>query len=358
MSKKIIFSSGGTGGHILPAIHLMNHFSKRGYDVILVTDHRGKNLLNKINYKFYTIKSETIIKKNFFKKIISLFVIIISLFKSYFILKKEKPDLVFGFGGYASFPISFVSKFFKIPLIIYENNLILGRSNKYLLSISRKILLGTSLPINFPEKYKNKVQLVGNILREEILNFSKNLKKNNNEIFSILILGGSQGADIFGKIIPPAIKKLKDKGYNIKINQHCVESQKKFLDEFYRKNNIKCNTFIFTEKILDFLASSDLAISRCGASTTAELVYTLTPFIAVPYPYSMDNHQYINAKYYQTKGCCWLIKQEDFTSDNLFNLVIEIMNDKRKLENISKNMQKIVSGNVYNKVENIIKEII
>ena len=109
---------------------------------------------------------------------------------------------------------------------------------------------------------------------------------------------------------------------------------------------------------MNLLISSDLAISRCGASTTAELAYTLTPFIAVPYPYSMDNHQYINARYYESKGCCWLIKQDDFNSNNLFNLIIEIINDKKKLENISKNMEKIVSGNVYNNVEKIIKEII
>ena len=214
------------------------------------------------------------------------------------------------------------------------------------------------MPINFPEKYKNKAHFVGNILREEILNFSKDFKKNNNKIFSILILGGSQGADIFGKVIPHVIKKLKDKGHDIEINQHCIESQKKILTKFYKENNIKYNVFSFTEEILNLLISSDLAISRCGASTTAELAYTLTPFIAVPYPYSMDNHQYINARYYESKGCCWLIKQDDFNSNNLFNLIIEIINDKKKLENISKNMEKIVSGNVYNNVEKIIKEII
>jgi len=358
MNKKIIFSSGGTGGHVLPAIHLMKYFSKKGYDVILVTDNRGENLLNKINYKFYTIKSETIIKKNIIKKISSFFVIIISLIKSYFILKKEKPDLVFGFGGYASFPISYVSRFFKIPLVVYENNLVLGRSNKYLLNTSKKILLGTSMPINFPEKYKNKVFQVGNILREEIINHPEIKKKNSEKIFSIIVLGGSQGAEIFGRIIPPVIKMIKDKGYAVSINQQCIQSQKDSLVRFYNKNNIKSNIFVFINNILDLISSSNLAISRCGASTTAELVHTHTPFIAIPLPHSMDNHQFLNAKYYESMDCCWVVEQNDFSSINLFNLIMEIMSDKKKLKNIRNNMKKNDSKDVYIKVENAIKEFI
>ena len=130
------------------------------------------------------------------------------------------------------------------------------------------------------------------------------------------------------------------------------------MDEFYRKNNIKSNIFNFTNNILDFVSSSDLAISRCGASTTAELVHTLTPFIAVPYPHSMDNHQYLNAKYYKEKGCCWIMEEDNFNSTNLFNLLMDIMKDKKKLENMRENMKKNDSKNVYTKIENAIKEFI
>jgi UDP-N-acetylglucosamine--N-acetylmuramyl-(pentapeptide) pyrophosphoryl-undecaprenol N-acetylglucosamine transferase len=278
--------------------------------------------------------------------------------KSILILRKEKPDLIIGFGGYVSFPISFSSKFYNIPLVIYENNLVLGRTNKNLLSLSKKILLGTKIPANFPEKYKSKVYQVGNILREEIINYSVIERKDNSETFSILVLGGSQGAEVFGNIIPSAIKMLKDKGLTIEINQQCVKQQKNSLVEFYNKNNIKSNIFAFTNNILDLIKSSDLAISRCGASTTAELVNTLTPFIAIPYPHSMDNHQHLNAKYYESKGCCWVIEQEKFSSINLFNLISEIMKDKKKLENIRESMKKNDSKDVYDKVENAIKEFI
>ena len=145
MSKKIIFSGGGTGGHIFPAINLMKHFFDKGYKVLLVTDNRGNNFIkNYSEFKSYTLSAGTPTNKNLFKKFFSYFLIFYSIIKSIIILKKEKPDLIFGFGGYVSFPISFTSKFFKIPLVIYENNYSLGRANKKLLPIAKKSGLNCS----------------------------------------------------------------------------------------------------------------------------------------------------------------------------------------------------------------------
>jgi len=359
MTKKIIFSTGGTGGHIFPAINLMKYFSNKGYEVLLVTDVRGNTYLKyHTRFRSCIISADTPLNKNFFRKIFSFITIFYSILRSIFILRKEKPDLIIGFGGYVSFPISFSSKFYKTPLVIYENNSVLGRTNKSLLPLSKKLLLGIKTPINFPEKYKDKVYLVGNILREDIINYSFVNEKNNEKTFSILVLGGSQGAEIFGRIIPSTIKMLQKNGYTIEINQQCIEQQQNSLVEFYKKNNIKSNIFNFSNNILDLIKSSDLAISRCGASTTAELVNTFTPFIAIPYPHSMDNHQYLNAKYYESKGCCWVIEQDKFSSSNLFSLIQEIMKDKKKLETVRENMKKNNSKEVYDKVENAIKEFI
>ena len=113
MTKKIIFTTGGTGGHILPAINLMKHFYERGYTVLLVTDQRGKNFVRNFSeFQTYVLRADSPTNKIFYKKILSLLIIIFSIFKSILILKKEKPDLIFGMGGYVSFPLSFASKFF------------------------------------------------------------------------------------------------------------------------------------------------------------------------------------------------------------------------------------------------------
>jgi len=359
MSKKIIFSAGGTGGHIFPAINLMKHFFNKGYKVLLVTDTRGNNFIkNYSEFKSYVLKVETSTNKNFLKKLLSFFVIFYSIIRSIIILKKEKPDLILGFGGYASFPISFTSKFFNLPLIIYENNMVLGRANRYLSLLSKKILVSKKIVINFPEKYKSKTYEVGPILGKNILNYTISKKNNNQENFSILVLGGSQGAKIFGIIVPPVIKMLKDQGYNIRIIQQCLMSQKSSIIDFYEKNSIKNYVFEFDKNILELILSSNLAITRCGASATAELTHTITPFIAVPLAHSIDNHQYLNAKYYENYGCCWILEQKNYNTKNLFNLIMETIKDKNKLENIRKNMKKNYYTNVYTDIENEIKEFI
>jgi len=178
MTKKIIFSTGGTGGHIFPAINLMKHFSDNGYEVLLITDARGENFIkNYSRFRSYVLKAGTPTNKNFFKRLLSFLVIFYSIIKSIIILKNEKPDLIFGFGGYVSFPISFASKFFNLPLVIYENNMVLGRTNKYLSLFSKKIFVAKKITINFPEKYKSKTYEVGPILDKNIINYSISKKK-------------------------------------------------------------------------------------------------------------------------------------------------------------------------------------
>jgi len=374
MAKKIIFSTGGTGGHIFPAIHLMNHFSEKGYEVLLVTDYRGKKFINNISkFKSYEITADTPTNKTIFKKVFSFFLIFLSIFKSIRIIKKEKPDLIFGLGGYVSFPISFASKFFRLPLVIYESNIIMGRANKCLLPFSSKIFSARDTLIidlkkdKFPDKYKNKLSIVGAVLDKKITNYVPKKIANEKKDFSILVLGGSQGAEIFGKVIPKVIKMLKEKNFKIEVMQQCAKNQKDEIKKIYEENNIKNYVFEFDKDILNLMSSSNLAITRCGATTTAELAQTKTPFIAVPLPNSIDNHQLFNARYYESRFCCWILEQKEilhsqrsFNEKNLYDLIVDIIEKKNRLETkrVQEFMKQISNKNVYQNIENEIKGII
>jgi UDP-N-acetylglucosamine:LPS N-acetylglucosamine transferase len=151
---------------------------------------------------------------------------------------------------------------------------------------------------------------------------------------------------------------IKNEGYNIEIIQQCIQSQKDTIIDYYKKNNIKNYVFEFDGNVLNLILSSDLAITRCGASTTAELAHTITPFIAVPLPNSIDNHQYLNAKFYEDRGCCRILEQHNFNNENLFNLIMELVKNKNELKIMHENMKKITQNNAYSDIENQIKEII
>lgn len=359
--KKIIFSSGGTGGHIFPTISSIKYFQKKNFDTVLVTDDRAKKYLNTDrNLTIYIINSDTPFNKSFIKKIISLFTILTSVIKSYKILKIEKPNLVFGVGGYVSFPICIAAKILNIPIAIYENNVILGRANKYLLPFVRKFFSANHETINFPTKYKNKFFYVGHIVREEI-QLIKNKKIKNNQSdkeISLLVLGGSQGADIFDKIIPEVIQKLFNENIKINLYQQCTKPNKQRLIDFYSLLKIKFDIFNFKENIVEILEKTDLAITRCGASTTAELAEAKIPFIAIPYLFAADNHQLLNAKFYEKSGCCWILEQQKLNKESLFNLIKLILKDKKNLDLKKENMNNFSSSRTLQQILHAIEETI
>ena len=194
----------------------------------------------------------------------------------------------------------------------------LVHSNKYLSSFSKKILLSKKIIKGFPEKYIKKTHEVGSILDKNIINCSPIIKNNNGGKFSILILGGSQGAEIFGDIVP---KVVLDIVTNCRINiiQQAVPEQVNEIKNIYNENKIENYVFSFHEDIFELMSKADLAISRCGSSTLGELEYLGIPFIAIPYPFAKDNHQHQNAIHYKKKGYCWLLSQKNLTFDSFFH---------------------------------------
>jgi len=218
--NKIVIATGGTGGHIFPAYSLGKNFVKKNYTVEIITDKRGLKYLNKHkNIKLILNNSATIFKKNILNLFVSIFIIFFSYIKSLIILYKAKPMVVFGMGGHASFPVCIAARTLNIPFIIYENNIQAGKSNKYLLPFAYKILVSYQDLIGIDNKYKHKVIVTGNIIREEILNFKKN-NQFKSEILNILVLGGSQAAKSFGVLLPKVFEKCLKKNIKIKITNN------------------------------------------------------------------------------------------------------------------------------------------
>ena len=142
IKKKVLIATGGTGGHIFPAYGLAKHLMDSNYEVKLTTDSRGlKYLKNFSDVNLIKISSSPLIKKNIFSFLISINIITFSIIKSFFHLLLNRPSIIFGMGGYSSFPICIAASILKIKFIIYENNLILGKANKYLLPFAEKMFV-------------------------------------------------------------------------------------------------------------------------------------------------------------------------------------------------------------------------
>ncbi len=333
--KKILIATGGTGGHIFPALSLANHFAEKKKIVEIISDKRGINFLkNSTKIKVITTISSILFKDNLIKLLLSLLTNVFGLIHSFFYLIFNRPNIVFGMGGYSSFPTCAAAIILKIPVILYENNLHIGKSNRYLLPFVKKIFVSYQELEGISAKHKIKIVKIGNIIRSEILNMKTVNKFNyNEENLNILILGGSQAAQIFGDKIPLIIEKCVKSKIQLKIFQQCLPKQSEFLNNFYRKLNIEFEVFNFTTNVTHYFLKSNLAITRSGSSMLAELTNAKIPFISIPLPSSADNHQLKNATFYANKGFSYLIEEKDLES-KLFNLIEKLNQDTSLLDQI------------------------
>ena len=360
-NKRIIIATGGTGGHVFPAYSLAKHFLADKVNVELISDKRGmKYLKNYQDLKITQITSTTILKNNIFQLLFSSLIIFYSIFRSFIFLLFNRPNLVFGMGGYSSFPVCIAAKMLKIPFIIYENNLHIGKANRYLLPYAKKIFVSHKELEGISEKYQKKMCEIGNIIRKEILNFQvKQNPYHYDKKLKILVLGGSQAAKIFADKLPEIFKECKEGEIELKIYQQCLPEQNEFLTSFYKNLNIDFEIFNFSDNISEYFLQTDMAITRSGSSMLAELVNAKIPFISVPLPTSADNHQLKNAIYYEKNEYSYLIEEKDLNM-KLFKLIKKI-NEKRSLlsQMVSKQRQysdKSVYENIDKQVNKIINE--
>ena len=357
IKKKIIIASGGTGGHVFPACSLANYLIKENFDVKLTTDKRGLEYLK--DYKILdlvVIPSTSLNKKNILKLFSSIILIILSIFKSFLFLINNRPSIIFGMGGYSSFPICLAAKILGIKFIIYENNMVIGKANKYLLPLANKIFVSYKELQGISKKYEGKVVEIGNLVREEIINFKSNQSSFDKfDEIKILTLGGSQGAKIFADVLPQIFAMLNNSGIPIKVYQQCKKEQNNQLSDFYEKNGINFEIFNFTNQITDYYSKTNLVITRSGASVLGELINFNIPFISIPLPSSADDHQYKNAEFYHKKGYGYLVEEKDI-NNKLYDLIKLIFKNKSLIKEMLSKQKQYSDKNIFKNLNEEIKK--
>ena len=353
MKENYLISTGGSGGHVVPATILHEHLSKET-NIIISTDKRGLKYLDQNNYKFVIIDTPKL--NNIFLFPLNVIKILFLTFRSFFLLKNMKINKVFSTGGYMSLPVILAAKFLKIKIYLLEPNQVLGQANKYFLNSCKKIFCYSESIKNFPNKLKNKITIINPLVKEQIYRMKTSNKIN--EKFTLVIVGGSQGADIFDQSLKDSINNISKK-IPIKIIQQTTEKNILYLKKYYTNNNIENQIFSFDKNFSNFVHQADLCITRAGASTLAELSIMNIPFIAVPLPTSKDNHQLENANFYKKNDCCWLIEQKYFETD-IEEILNDIINNKtnylRKKENLKKLNYQNTWINVNHKILKIVNE--
>ncbi len=361
---KILISGGGTGGHVFPAIAIANELKKRLPDVsILFIGAKGKIEMSKVPEAGYPIEALWIsgFQRNINLKNLSFPIkLILSLLKSRRIIKKFKPNIVIGVGGYASGPALKMAQKSGIPTLIQEQNSFPGITNKLLAKSVNKICVA----YEGMDKYfdKSKIIITGNPIREEVIDIEG--KRNvalkffnlSVSVKTLLVIGGSQGAKAINEGIEANLKLFSEN--NIQI---IWQTGKYYYDRAIditktsEHNNIKVLEFI---KRMDMaFAAADIVISRAGAIAISELTAVKKPVIFVPLPTAAEDHQTKNALKLVNNEAALLIKNSE-AKEKLGKTVLELFKDKNRINVLKNNIGKMAIKNSAGKiVDEIIKLI-
>ena len=347
---KIIVTSGGTGGHIYPAVSLIKYLENNGEQVLFVGAKKKmeEDIAKREDIDFYGFELER--KSGLLNKIKFFISLIKAFFLSFKVIKEYKPDIVIGFGNYISVPLCFASKVKKIPVILHEQNSTMGKANIVIGYIANKI--GYSIPL-MKEYHKNKLVNVGNprsneCLKSIINNSSIDITKNN-----ILIFMGSLGSSTINKILKEFIKENNDN------NIYHIVTGKKHYDSFINDIKIKENIHIYPyiEDMLSLMKKCDLVVTRSGATTISEIITLGLPSILIPSPYVVNNHQFHNANYLYKNNACLMIEEKDLSSKTLKDKIDYLINNNEVRVNIRLNSLKLAVFDSNNKIYKIIKEL-
>ncbi len=318
-SPVIVLAAGGTGGHVFPAEALARELLGRGLRVVLMTDQRGGKFSDDLAVPAYRVRASTL-GKGIVGKARSFIEMGIGVFQARRRLRKLGATAVVGFGGYPSVPALYAATQLGIPILLHEQNAILGRANRAMMGKAK--LVATSFPHVAGLKAGNNVRLIqtGNPVRPAFaaLRATPYVAVSDDGPLRLLVLGGSQGARIFSQIVPQALTLMPDHlRRRVIVAQQARSEDIEYARAAYAGAGIEAELSTFFRDVPERLANTNLVICRSGGSTIAELTAVGRPAILVPFPHGHAGEQIANAEAIAEAGGAWLIPEQAFTPEAL-----------------------------------------
>lgn len=358
---RAIVTAGGTGGHIYPALAIINKIKEKepNSEVLYIgtKDRMEKDIVPKFGIDYLGIEMKGLNRRNPFKNFSVLSNTLKNVKYLKTVIKNFDPDIVIGVGGYVTSPVIFAAKKLGYKTFIHEQNSIPGLSNKFLSRYALKI--GVSLEDSIKYFPKNKAVFTGNPRSEEVIN-SKDISKdklnldltNNKKL--VLIVMGSLGSTTMNIKLKETLPLFKGKDYEV-----VFVTGKNYYDEYkdtVKLDNVKIVPYL--DNMPQVLKNTDLIVSRAGASSIAEITALGIPSILIPSPYVTHNHQLKNAQVLENSGASVIIEEGNYDKDTLVSKIDEILSNKDLYMSLKNNSSNLAVKNSASKIYDIIKSMI
>ena len=323
MAKKLLVMAGGTGGHVFPAIAVARELQQQGWEICWLgtKDRMEADLVPKHGIPIEFIQISGLKGKGVGALLKAPFAILRAVMQACKIIKKFKPDAVLGMGGYVSGPGGIAAKLCGVPVILHEQNAVAGLTNVWLSKIARRVLQA------FPNAFPN-AEVVGNPVRQDLFEIEAPEQRFAERSYpiNILVMGGSQGAQVINQTVPEVAKVL---GNQVFISHQVGKGKLAGVEEIYHATG----NGVASEFIDDMKAAyewADLVICRSGALTVCEIAAAGLPAVFVPFQHK-DKQQFLNAEYLVETGAAYVIEQPEFTPEKLLAVLEPLIADRTKL---------------------------
>ncbi len=354
----IVVTTGGSGGHIFPAEAISSALLKKGFEVVFVTDKRGQVFQGLKNVKTYRLLAEHVTGRSFFHKTMALIKLYFGAVQALFLLRKLQPALVIGVGGYASLPAVIAAQLWHIPVVLHEQNAVLGRANRVLAPNARVIATSFNPTMRVPQKIP--AVWVGLPVRSQVLTQEKVPYPDLKQEFRLLIFGGSQGARFFATDLLKALVLLpEDVKKKISVCQQVRAENKVEAEAFYRSSGFKSYRLAtFFDNMPELIASAHLVIGRGGASTISEAAVIGRPAIIVPLPTAADDHQTENARLFCDAGAGWMVAEKAFDPVSFSKRLTQLVQDPDLLKQAALNALSLAKPDAADRVADLVQDLV
>ena len=334
MSGSFVIAAGGTGGHLFPAEALANELIGRGERVDLVTDARSEAFAERLpGVAVHRVRAGRP-QGGPWRAARGLAELACGTVAARRLLRRLAPRCVVGFGGYPSLPTLLAAASLGLPLVIHEQNAVLGRANRLLAGKARAIATAFPETLGLRPRDAARVSHTGNPVRPAILDgrASAYTPPVPGGAVNLLVIGGSQGARILSEIVPPALAALSPGlRRRLQVAEQARPEDREGVAEAYRGHAIAAEIESFFRDMPARLDRAHLVVSRAGASTIAELAAIGRPAVLIPYPHAMDDHQSANARAFASAGGGWVVPQRELTAESLARRLEELLGDGESL---------------------------
>jgi len=354
LPKHVLIATGGTGGHVYPALAVAEELINRGVKVSWLGTRKGMEakIVSEKSIPLHFVSVSGLRGKGLLGWLLAPFKLSFAILQAINIVIKYKPNLVLGMGGFVSGPGGIASWLLRKPLVIHEQNTIAGMTNKMLATIATQVAQA------FPDTFESNVAAihVGNPIRSDIQSMAspdKRFELRDDKNIHVLVLGGSLGAKTLNDTLPVIFDSINNECPLSIVHQTGLKHLGS-TKEIYAKTKLDVKIFDYIDNMPEQYAWADLVICRSGALTVSELTAVGLGAVLIPYPFAVDDHQYFNAKYLVDANAAIVFRQTEMQSTN-FNSTLEdlICSGREKLLALAKNARTLSKPDAVTQVADI-----